>query len=211
MLTEPIRPELRQKWSKGHEWHFTLDSDKLIMDAEEKGNHFHNDIPLEQIDPYESEEQFFVLRWPGRAMRVATIAAMLCFYTFLVLLWVHEKPQWLWLAVSVVALLAGIGLFVYHVRHYRKLLRFYHRMTGMEVFALFADVPDTATASRFVDALRNEVPPWSYTFAGPSKTESLARELKALHQLHKDAVLTAEEFQFKKHELLREYLGHGRE
>lgn len=211
MLTETNRPELRQNWSKGHEWRFTLDSDKLVMDAEEKGNHFHNDIPLDQIDPYESEERFFVWRWPARAMRVATVAAMLFFYTFLAMLWIHEHPQWLWLGLSVASLLAGIGFFAIHVKHYRTLRRFYHRMSGMEVFAVFADVPDTTTAGTFLEALRGEVPPWSHTFAGPSKTESLARELKALHQLRKDNVLTDAEFHFKKRELLKEYLGHGRE
>ena len=40
---------------------------------------------------------------------------------------------------------------------------------------------------------------------------TFARELKALHQLRKDTVLTAEEFQFKKDELLTNYFHHGRE
>ncbi len=210
MLTEPTPPELRQKWLKDHEWIFSIEGDKLVMNADEKGNHFHNDIPLDQIDPYESEEKFFLLRWPVNLMRFGAAVALAAGYICTIVSWRFSRLEWISLAIALAsAVAAGIGFFV-HLKHHRRLLRFYHRMTGAEVCAVFADLPDPETAGKFLGHLKKEIPPWSYTFGGPSKTESLARELKALHQLRKEQVLTAEEFQFKKNELLADHFHHGR-
>ncbi|MSR64268.1 MAG: SHOCT domain-containing protein [Verrucomicrobiae bacterium] len=223
MLTEPTQTELRQNWLKGHVWAFSIESDKLVMNADEKGNHFHNDIPLDQIDPYESEEKFFPHRWPVNMLRLGTVVALVAIYpiylcTVLRLIFVNfghswnlPRLEWISLVIGIVAaVVAGVG-FLLHRKKHRRLFRFYHRMSGMEVCAIFADLPDGDTAGKFLEKLKKEVPPWSYTFGGPSKTESLARELKALHQLRKDGVLTGEEFQFKKDELLTNYFHHGRE
>jgi len=210
-MTDLNRTELTQRWAKGHEWSFLLDGDKLILNANEKGNAFHNDVPLDQIDPYESEERFFHLRWPMRVMRASGLIGLLLVYAFGVHWWVVERPVWPWLPLAGAALAVAVLAFLYHRKHHRTLLRFYHRMTGVELFAVFADLPDKESAEKFIATLKREIPPWSYTFGGPSKTESMARELKALHQLRKETVLTAEEFLFKKRQLLMEYFGHGRE
>jgi hypothetical protein len=210
MMTESSPAELRQQWAKNHEWSFQLEGDKIVMNATEKGNHFHNDIPLDQIDPYESEERFFYLRWPLRAVKGSVLAALLLVYGFGISWWVLDRPVWWWFLPSGIALaVAGLAL-AYHLKHHRMLLRFYHRMSGMELFAIFAELPDKEAAGHFLEALKREIPPWSYTLAGPSKTEGMARELKALHQLRKENVLTVDEFQFKKRQLLTEYFGHGR-
>lgn len=211
MLTEPTRAELRQRWIKGHEWTFAIEGDKLVMNADEKGNHFHNDIPLDQIDPYESEEKFFPHRWPVNMLRYGTAVALVALYLCAVFSWRLGRLEWISLLLgAIAALVAGVG-FLVHRKNHRRLRRFYHRMSGMEVCAIFADLPDADAAGKFLEKLKKEIPPWSYTFGGPSKTESLARELKALHQLRKENVLTAEEFQFKKNELLANYFHHGRE
>lgn len=217
MITEPTRCELRQNWAKDHEWTFVLDGDKLVMDAMEKGNHFHNDIPLDQIDPYESEEKFFYLQWPMRVMRYGLILGFGFAYLATVMLVLRGRTEWFVVPMSTAVALAvaafvaaGVG-FVFQIKHHRPLLRFYHRITGMELCAIFSDLPDRASAEKFLTALRREIPPWSHTFGGPSKTESVARELKALHQLRKDNVLNDDEFQFKKRNLLAEYFYHGRE
>jgi hypothetical protein len=210
-MIKPTQTELRQNWLKGHVWAFSIESDKLVMNADEKGNHFHNDIPLDQIDPYESEEKFFPHRWPVNMLRLGTAVALVALYLCAMFSWKLGRLEWISLAIGIVAAaVAGAGFFV-HRKKYRRLLRFYHRMSGMEVCAIFADLPDADTAGKFLEKLKKEIPPWSYTFGGPSKTESLARELKALHQLRKDSVLTAAEFQFKKDELLTNYFHHGQE
>jgi len=217
MITESTRVELRQNWAKDHEWTFVLDRDKLVMDATEKGNHFHNDIPLDQIDPYESEEKFFHLQWPMRVIRYGLILGFGFAYLATVLLVFRGHIEWAGapmsaaVALALVAFAAAGIAFAFQIKHHRPLLRFYHRITGMELCAIFADLPDRATAEKFLAALRAEIPPWSHTFGGPSKTENVARELKALHQLRKDNVLDNEEFQFKKREMLAEYFHHGKE
>jgi hypothetical protein len=211
MITTPTRTEIRQNWTKGHEWIFSLERDKLVMNATEKGNHFHNDIPLDQIDPYESEEKFFLLRWPMNLLRLGGLLALICLFLFGILALILHQLQWWWLAGTVASgVVAGIGL-AFHLKKHRTLMRFYHRMSGMELFAVFADLPNREEAGKFIEALKKEIPPWSYTFGGPSKTENLANELKALHQLRKDKILTDEEFQFKKREILTGYFHHGRD
>jgi len=211
MLTEPTRAELRQNWSKGHVWTFSIDGDKLVMNADEKGNHFHNDIPLDQIDPYESEEKFFLLHWPMNVVRLGVALALLGGYVCALYSFATMKLEWISLLVALVGLVAMSVALAIHFKKHRTLMRFYHRMSGMEVCAIFTDLPDVDSAKKFIEQFKKEIPPWSYTFGGPSRTESLARELKALHQLRKDNVLTVEEFQFKKNELLAAYFHHGRE
>jgi hypothetical protein len=144
-----------------------------------------------------------------RAVRTAVFVGLLLAYAFGIAWWVLERPQWFWVPLSLVSLSVAAGAFAYHLKHHRTLLRFYHRMTGAELFAIFSELPDKAAAEKFLEALKREIPPWSYTFGAPTKTESMARELKALHQLRKDNALTPDEFQFKKGELLTEYFGHG--
>lgn len=210
MISEPTRSELRQHWAKGHDWTFVLEGEKLVMNANEKGNHFHNDIPLDQIDPYESEEKFFHLRWPMRVVRTTVIVGLFLAYAFAVAWWVLGHPQWFWLVLCVLALAGAGGAWAYHLKNHRMLMRFYHRMSGVELFAVFTELPDKDSADKFLTSLKREIPPWSYTLGAPTKTDSMARELKALHQLRKEAVLTNEEFQFKKRELLTDYFGHDR-
>lgn len=204
----PSRPELVQRWAKGHEWRFTLERDKLVMDVQEEGNRFHNDIPLEQIDPYPSEEKFFPLRWPLHLLRFGVGVFLLALYAFGVWLLLRRqaRPELLG-AAAAAAGVAAFGAWK-QLRHHRPLRRYYHRMTGAEVCAIFTDLPDPGSAGRFFDALQREIPPWSHTYSGPSKTENVARELKALHQLRQEGVLTAAEFDFKKRELLAQYLVH---
>ena len=209
MLTQPPQTELRQNWAKGHDWIFVLEGDKLVMNAMEKGNHFHNDIPLDQIDPYESEEKFFLLRWPMNLIRLGGVTGLLCLYLFGLFFLVWHKPLWGWLLGALAGAVAVAIALAFHFPRHRTLLRFYHRMTGAELFAIFADLPDREQATKFLEGLKKEIPPWSYTFGGPSRTENLANELKALYQLRKDEVLSDEEFQFKKRGILTGYFHHG--
>lgn len=205
-MDKPVVATLLQRLGPGRSQEMVLHEDEVRVNFRSSTTLSRRTVPLEVIDPNETSARAFPA-WTGPIVLIgagAALVAALWAVRVGSLLWPVSAGPATWIAASaaVVAVLAG----ALHYFLAKDTIYFYSAYSGEFLFAVLQNRPDRQVVADFAAKIKELSRRRYDELKGDAERPSFARELEALHRLREKKIISPDEFDRKKFELLEEVL-----